>query len=161
MVSVDDIIFLIIQILLEGVVFGLILSKAQEWYFSKKELREITFVMSKFHELLVAKETLDIYYFVKLLTDDERTYLKRVLFMEARFYDRKSSSGSVQEDVLEMRNSKFIFVVDPQMANFHRIKNMKMENTFSFQQPEENVEVYESFKKYVKEMCEDFGVSLS
>ena len=157
--NVDDVLLVILQVVLEGIVLAVLLNKWSEISERRAMMKEINFIMKKFYSLLKAKDSLKIYYFVKLLSDDENKLLKRVLLMDVAFTTQKTSQ-SEYKDVLEMRNADFILMINPQMSNFHRLKNMSMENTFDFQRPNEYNEVLMSFLDYTKKNTAEFGVSV-
>jgi hypothetical protein len=157
--ELDDVLLIVLQVVLEAIVLAVLLNKWSEISERRAIMKELNFIMKKFYSLLKAKDSLRIYYFVKLLSENENKLLKRVLLMDVGFITQKTSQ-SEYKDVLEMRNADFILMINPQMSNFHRLKNMTIENTFDFQHPEEYKEVLTSFLEYTKKNAAEFGVSV-
>ncbi|WP_371803786.1 hypothetical protein [Candidatus Lokiarchaeum ossiferum] len=148
-------------IIFEGVILAWILSKMESRAAKRERMENMKYVLTQFYALLKAKDSVGIYYFTKLCSDLERKYLKRILLMDLQFNPKNGSKSEVE--IMDMRNGRFLFVIDPSGNTYHRLRDLEMENmneSYNFYTPEERVEQLYSFMDYVKKCGKIFGISL-
>ncbi len=151
----------IILAFFEGVILAFVLAKFEGRSERKRDFQELEFVLTKFYSLIAEKQTFELFYFVKLLSDSEQKALKRALLMSIDItQDNRHSSGPIT--YLILRNEKYILKIDPDNKNFHRLRDYRIESkeSFDFGKPENQPEILESFKTYVISCCNEFGVKV-
>lgn len=148
-------------IIFEGVILAWILSKMESRSVKRERKEDMKYVLTQFYALLKTKDSVGIYYFTKLCSDLERKYLKRILLMDLQFNSKEGTRNA--EELMNMRNGRFLFVIDPSGNTYHRLRDLEMEDmneSYNFYTPEERVEQLYSFMDYVKKCGKIFGISL-
>jgi hypothetical protein len=163
----DEVLFNIGLVILEGLVLAILLNYWQDWTMKKKEKREMNFLIQHIYKsLFVDRDPDEVYYFVKLSGEREKMMIQQLLKLEIK---EESKGGT---DVrLVLKNSEFGLVLDPAWNLSHIVTyKVKIEEgkptpqRHYFGEPPQNVQSFaepkESFRSYFEKRAKMFGLRI-
>lgn len=165
--ALDDVLFNIGLVILEGFVLGVILNYWQDWILKKKDKKDMSFLVHHIYKsLFINRDPDEIYYFVKLSGEREKMMIQQLLKLEIK---EESKGGT---DVrLVMKNSDFGLILDPAWNLSHIVTyKVKVEEgkptpqRHYFGEPPKNVQSfaqpYDTFRIYFEKRAKMFGLRL-
>ena len=165
--EIDEVLFNIGLVILEGLILAIVLNYWQEWNLRKKDKKDMTFLIQHIYKsLFVNRDPDEIYYFVKLSGDREKMMIQQILKLEIK----EESKGGTDVRLI-LKNSEFGLVLDPSWNLSHIVTyKVKIEEgnptpqRHYFGEPPKNVQSfsqpYDSFRKYVENRAKMFDLRL-
>ena len=150
-----DVVMLVLQIVLEGIILAMVLNKWNDLAERRKESRKLRSLMAKFSELLQQQKMVDLYYYIKLISAEDQKSIQTVLLMDLQKTPQSDSMGV--RDVLTLENNLFKLRLDPKWESHLHTKGTAF---YNFSKPQENAEFFPAFLAYVKEKVEAEGIKL-
>ena len=165
--ELDDVLFNVGLVILEGLILGVILNYWQDWNFKKKDRKDMNFLVHHIYKsLFVNRDPDEVYYFVKLSGEREKMMIQQLLKLELK---EESTGGT---DVrLVLKNSELGLVLDPSFKLSHIVTyKIKVEEgrptpqRHYFGEPPKNVQSfaqpYDRFRVYFENRAKIFGLRL-
>ncbi|HMF30338.1 MAG TPA: hypothetical protein VKK79_02920 [Candidatus Lokiarchaeia archaeon] len=165
----EDFITTVILQVISGVILAIVLS----WWASNAEKRrqnqEFSFLIHHIYAAVCNEDYKELYYFLKLAGEKEKSTIQQILQMELTFEGQTGSFNLKIDDKLFFKNAEYALCVDLGFQAYiydAEVKNQEGEGSYYFflrpesSKLENSPEVFENFQKYIVNRAHQFDLKI-